>query len=157
MLEGCKLAKLMPNQNTQLSTYHHCLAMMMCNSQQSFFKYGSDKLQDLLGNLPEENAIEHVFFKQWISTDRSTLETTVKPSDGFTNMLIAKLAVLHPHSFVAVQQAMYLKELKSGLQVGVVIVLCNFAENYSFILQHEAQGFHWNNDHVTLQPFAIYF
>jgi hypothetical protein len=46
-------------------------------------------------------------------------------------MLIAKLAVLQPHSFVAVQQAVYLKEWKSDLQVGVVIVLCDFAENYS--------------------------
>jgi hypothetical protein len=72
-------------------------------------------------------------------------------------MLIAKLAVLQPHSFVAVQQAMYLKELKSDVQVGVVTVLCDFAENYSFILQDETQGFHWNNAHVTLHPSAIYF
>jgi hypothetical protein len=49
-------------------------------------------------------------------------------------MLTAKLAALQPHSFVAVQQATYLKELKSDLQVGVVIVLCDFAENYSFML-----------------------
>jgi hypothetical protein len=35
----------------------------------------------------------------------------VKPSDEFTDMLIAELAVLQPHSFVAVQQAVYLKEL----------------------------------------------
>jgi hypothetical protein len=39
---------------------------------------------------------------------------------------------------------MYMKELKSDLQVGVVIVLCDFATNYSFILQDVAQGFHWN-------------
>jgi hypothetical protein len=67
---------------------------------------GSDKLQNLLENLLEENATEHVAIKQWISTDRSTYETTVKPSDEFTDMLIAKLAALQPHSFVAVQQAM---------------------------------------------------
>jgi hypothetical protein len=52
---------------------------------------------------------------------------------------------------------MYLKELKSDLQVGVVIVLCDFAENYSFMLQGEAQGFHWNNTHATLHPSVIYF
>jgi hypothetical protein len=33
---------------------------------------------------------------------------------------------------------MYLKELKSDLQAGVAIVLCDFAENYSFILHDEA-------------------
>jgi hypothetical protein len=69
----------------------------------------------------------------------------VKPSDEFIDMLIANLAVLHPHSFDAVHQAVYLKELKSDLQVGVVIVLCDFAEHFSFTLQDEAQGFHWNN------------
>jgi hypothetical protein len=73
----------------------------------------------------------------------------VKPSDEFTDMLIAKLAVLQSHSFVAVQQAMYLKELKFDLKVGVVIVLCDFAENYSFVLQDEAQRFHWNTAHAT--------
>jgi hypothetical protein len=71
-------------------------------------------------------------------------------------MLIARLAVLQPHSFVAVQQAMYFKEFKSDLQVDVVIVLCDFAENYSFILQDEAQGFHWNNTHATLQIWDLF-
>jgi hypothetical protein len=89
-------------------------------------------LQNVLENLPEENATEHFTFKQWISTDRSTPETTVKPGDEFIDMLIAKLAVLQPHSFVTVQQAMYLKELKSDLHVVVVTVLYDCAENYSF-------------------------
>jgi hypothetical protein len=114
-------------------------------------------LQNLLENLIEENAIEHVTFKQWMSTDRSTPEITVKPSDEFSDMLTAKLAVLQQHSFVAVQQAMYLKKLKSDLQVNTVIVLCDFAENYSFIKQDEAQGFHLNSAHVTFHPFASYF
>jgi hypothetical protein len=56
-------------------------------------------------------------------------ENTVKPCDEFTDMLTAKLVVLQPHSFVAVQQAVYLKELKLDLQVGLGIVLCDFAEN----------------------------
>jgi hypothetical protein len=37
-------------------------------------------------------------------------------------MLIAKLAVPRPHSFAAVQQAVYLNELQFGLQVGVMII-----------------------------------
>jgi hypothetical protein len=44
--------------------------------------------------------IKHVTSKQWISTDRSTLETIMKPRDEFTNMLIAKLAVLQPQSLL---------------------------------------------------------
>jgi hypothetical protein len=34
--------------------------------------------------------------------------------------------------------------------------LCDFAENYSFILQDEAQGFHWNNAQATIHISVIY-
>jgi hypothetical protein len=81
---------------------------------------GSDKLQYLLESLLEQNAVEHVIFKHWISTDRLALKTTVKPSNEFSDVLIVKLVILQPHSFVAVKQAMYLKELKSDLHLGVV-------------------------------------
>jgi hypothetical protein len=37
------------------------------------------------------------------------------------------------------------------------MILCNFAENYSFVLQDEVQGFHWNNAQATIHPFVIYF
>jgi hypothetical protein len=36
---------------------------------------------------------------------------------------------------------MFLKELESNLQSGEFVVLCNFAENYSFILQNMTKGF----------------
>jgi hypothetical protein len=37
------------------------------------------------------------------------------------------------------------------------IVVCDFAENYSFILQDEVQSFHWNDAQATIHPFVIYF
>lgn len=43
-----------------------------------------------------------------------------------------------PYSFAALQHAMYLNELKSHLQMGVIIVLYDFGENYAFILQGKA-------------------
>jgi hypothetical protein len=52
---------------------------------------------------------------------------------------------------------MFLKELKCDLQSGEFVVLCDFAENYSFVLQDEAQEFHWNNAQATIHPFVIYF
>jgi hypothetical protein len=59
--------------------------------------------------------LEHVTFKQWISTDRSTLNTVMKSGDEFNDILTEKLAVLQPHSFTVVQQAMYMNELKYDL------------------------------------------
>ena len=41
--------------------------------------------------------------------------------------------------------------------MGEIIVLCDFAENYSSILKDEVQGFHWNNAQATIHPFAIYY
>jgi hypothetical protein len=52
---------------------------------------------------------------------------------------------------------MFLKELKCNLQSGEFVVLCDFAENYSFVLRDKAQWFHWNNAQVTIHPFVIYF
>jgi hypothetical protein len=52
---------------------------------------------------------------------------------------------------------MLLKELKCNLQSGEFVVLCDFAENYSLVLQDEAQQFHWNNALPTIHPFVIYF
>jgi hypothetical protein len=37
------------------------------------------------------------------------------------------------------------------------MILCDFTENYSFILQDEAQGFHKNNAQATNHPLVIYF
>jgi hypothetical protein len=51
---------------------------------------------------------------------------------------------------------MFLKELKCNLQSSEFVVLSNFAENYSFVLQDEAHGFHWNNAQATIHPFVIY-
>ena len=37
------------------------------------------------------------------------------------------------------------------------VVTCDFAENYSFILQDEAQGFHWNKSMATVHLFVVYY
>jgi hypothetical protein len=37
------------------------------------------------------------------------------------------------------------------------VVLCDFTENYSIVLQDKAQGFHWNNAQATIHTSVIYF
>lgn len=36
-------------------------------------------------------------------------------------------------------------------------MVCDFAENYAFVIQDAIQGVHWNNDQVTLHPFVAYY
>jgi hypothetical protein len=90
-------------------------------------------------------------------TDRCELVTTVKSTEEFIETLLEKLLLLLHHSFIATQQAMFLKELKCNLQLGEFVVLCDFAENYSLVLQDEAQGLHWNNAQASIHLFVIYF
>ena len=36
------------------------------------------------------------------------------------------------------------------------IILIDFAENYSFLVQDAIQSFCWQNQQATLHPFAVY-
>lgn len=57
----------------------------MCNIESGIFFSSefprTDKERSILENIFQENAIENVSFKQWISSKFNTLETLMKPSD----------------------------------------------------------------------------
>ena len=92
-----------------------------------------------------------------MSVDRSTLETYTKPVDEFVDMFCEKLEVLHPHAFIAAQQASFYCDCKSTLAPREMLVTVDFSENYSFVLQDAAQGYHWNNAQATIHPFVAYY
>ena len=77
--------------------------------------------------------------------------------DEFVDMFCEKLEVLRPHSFIAAQQASFYSDCKSGLAPREMLVTVDFSENYSFVLQDAAQGFHWNNSQATIHPFVAYY
>lgn len=43
------------------------------------------------------------------------------------------------------------------MKAGEFLVVGDFAENYSFVLQDAAQSFHWNNSQGTIHPFVCYY
>ena len=61
------------------------------------------------------------------------------------------------HDFIAKQQSNDQTDIKDNLQIGEFLVLLDFAENYAFVLQDAAQGFHWNNAQATIHPFVCYY
>ena len=151
-------------QLSDLPTYHHCLARIMCNPPlprcylcECDACPGVTKLRDELIALLEETNLDQIVYKQWTSTDRSTLETFCVHAEEFVQIFCEKLELLHPHSFVASQQASIYTKCKTSLQPGEFLVSMDFSENYVFILQDATQGFHWNNSQATLQPFVAYF
>ena len=57
---------------------------------------------------------------------------------------------------MAKSQSTFYREKKEKLEEGEVLVVCDFADNYLFVVQDEIQSFHWNNAMVTLHPFVGY-
>ena len=98
-----------------------------------------------------------VSFKEWVSVDRSDLVLKSMPLFEFVDHLIEKLYKLIPHSYIAKAQTGYLKKRKETMQVGEVICCMDFAENYSFVIQDEVQGYHWTNKYCTVHPCVCYF
>ena len=55
-------------------------------------------------------------------------------------MFSDKLIKLLTHSFIALNQSNFFKETKENLKEGQFAVICDFAENYKFVLQDEIQS-----------------
>jgi hypothetical protein len=70
---------------------------------------GPTDLENTLEHVFTDNAIENIAFKQWISTDRCELITIVKSTEEYIESLLEILLLLLCHSFIATQQAMFLK------------------------------------------------
>ena len=80
-------------------------------------------------------------FKQWVSIDRADLVMQTMPFSEFITAFYYQLYSITCHSYIAKSQARYLSELKENLE-DAIIVLGDFAENYTFVIQNEIQGYH---------------
>ena len=119
MMLGVKLSELTAQNDIPLSTYHNCLAQMICNPPQPGcylgtcdFCPGITRLRDDLLAIMEDNMIDTVFFKQWVSVDR--LETVTKSADEFVESFCEKLELLLTHSLFCSNAASLILQ---GLQV----------------------------------------
>ena len=100
------------------------------------------KFKKELIHLVDDNGTDEIVYKQWISTDRSTLETFCVPAEQFVDIFCEKLEILRQHSFIASRQAAFYNNCKTRLHPRECLVTVDFAENYTFILQDTAQVFH---------------
>ena len=75
------------------------------------------------------------------------------PLHEFLETLVKKIETLTTHHYIAKHQSAYLSALKENLGPEEAIIIMDFAENYSFVVQDTAQGYHWDNSQVTLTYF----
>ena len=111
------------------------------------------KLYELTGDYDDKTVIE---FNQWTSTDWANLISCHENVPQFINLVIEQFEKLTAHSFIAKCQSNYLRGCKENWEENEVIILGDFAKNYSFAVQDEVQGFHWNNLQCTLHPVVVY-
>ena len=78
----------------------------------------------------------------------------LKEKNDFIEEFTEDLMKLKTPSFIANMQKEFYNEKKANLKVAEVAINCDFAENYSFILQDEVQFRHWNNSQATIHPFV---
>ena len=145
-------------------TYQHLLSLMMCNPpRQECWLNNCLECQDVsslfenISGIFSDLDIDEVTYKQWQSTDRTELATINESRTDFVQSLCSKLTILKTHQFIHSMQSTFYHNLKAELPEGQVLVVGDFSENYSFIIQDAAQGVHWSNSSCTLHPWMCYF
>ena len=106
---------------------------------------GIENLKQELCTKLEEEMIGHITYKQWVSVDRCTFETLIKTTEEFVKSFCENLLVLKKHPFIAKKQSDHYNFVKKNVKENEAVVSLDFAENYGFVIQDEAQSFHWNN------------
>lgn len=138
--------------NGEIKHYRDCIGAIQCNppSISCFLQDctecpGTPNLLWRLEKYMENCMIDNVEFKQWTSTDRSTLETKTQPVNEFLETFVCSLPKVMHHDFIAKQQSMFYQQARDSLEPGTFLVVADFAENYGFVVQDAIQSFHWDN------------
>ena len=117
-------------------------------------------LSNYLKNIFEDNDFDDddkINYKQWVATDRTTLAWIQLTVDEFIQTATEIICNLCHHHFIKDPPASYLRDSKENFDNKACIILTDFAENYSFIIQDAIQGFYWQNSQATLHPFAVFY
>ena len=83
---------------TFIQSYQECILLPSCYLGSCKNCPGFAGLEELFQTMLDENMIDNITFKQWVSVDRSTLDTVSKSADEFIEFFCEKLKQLLPHS-----------------------------------------------------------
>ena len=146
-------------------SYRDMIAMCVCdiNSKDCMLHHcdncpGTSDLRAFIGErLAESHSVtDTIQYRQWERTDRTSIESKELEFHDFIDELVESLRSLSSHHFIAQHQSQYCRDLKNSLRRDQCLIILDFAENYSFVVQDAVQGFHWNNAQATVHPFVVY-
>ncbi|XP_065679428.1 uncharacterized protein LOC136081787 isoform X1 [Hydra vulgaris] len=121
-----------------------------CPGKETLTKY----MYEIFGEYEDDFEIH---YKQWQTTDRATLLSLTADVSTFVELLVSCFEKLQAHSFIAHSQSQYLNQLKQNMDQSNIIIIGDFAENYTFVVQDEIQSYHWNTQQCSLHPLVIYY
>ena len=167
MIEGVGLPNLTENSTAPLLDHNDCMREIVCGIEgltRPNCRLGYcvlcpsiDKFKQRLRTIFTEAGIEELTYSQWVSTDRSDIEQVTQTLDDFVSKFCDRLLLLRKHGFIAKEQNKAFTRAKEDLEIGEVLVVGDFSENFKFIVQDASQSYHWNNGSVTLHPFCCYY
>jgi len=122
---------------------------------------GKEQLEQYLKNIFEQEMEldDSISYQQWLTNDQNAV-TLVKLEllvSDFIEKICETIDKLRDHHFITKVQAAYYRRAKENLDSDTALILLDFAENYSFIVQDAVQGYHWNNSQATLHTFVVYY
>ena len=106
---------------------------------------GRPQLQKSLKKILDDNDFDvddSIKCKQWIYTDGTKLIDMQLLVSEFIDMFLEKFDLLRRHHFIDNAQSAFFQLTKETLPPDTVIILLDFTENYSFLVQDAVQGYH---------------
>ena len=122
MISGMKLSQI---SDGQFQDYRDCLAALRCDppTEDCYLNVcdqcpDHDKLRERIVKFMDDHMVDEIQYRQWTTTDRSTLEIKVQQSDDFLDTFMSMMKKLQTHDFIAKQQSKFLQTCKDNLESG---------------------------------------
>ncbi|CAG9765987.1 unnamed protein product [Ceutorhynchus assimilis] len=113
----------------------NCEQCMMSECEQCPNEKGID---DFLSTIQESQPLaESVEYSQWISNDRCQMKTLSENYEEFMKNFKEQILKTKPHHYISKKQSNFLRARKENLAEHECIVMCDFAENYAFVIQDD--------------------
>jgi hypothetical protein len=116
---------------------------------------GPDKLIEKLYEILKNEA--QLTYSQWVLNERCSLQVVTNSSTDFVDVFVEGLQKLRPHRFLVKMQHEYFVLLKNNLERGHVLILADYAENYSCVIQNAIQSNHWQHTQATIHVFVCLY
>lgn len=164
MLDAINLLTLTKDAEFPLQNYHDCLDFVLCRQPRDECHFntckicsGSNKLTEYLQELLQICGKTEIKYSIWCATDRATMETKTSSRNNFLAELSNIIEKLKIHDFIHQKQTSYFQELKQNLNDNEILVLCDFSENFAFVVQDAVQAFHYNNNQASIYTVVYYY